>query len=153
MDQTTHWTALMDAVDQRRAELGLRWRQVAEAMPMSEANLRKIRKGLIDLTSFHAAALERALHWPAGTVQEILATGHAPQPVEAPTGGPAGGLRDPLEQELWRIRHATKKERRALIAVVRALRQDNQGDEPESGYAKGASSRDDVDRAIGEGGP
>lgn len=69
------------AMDQRRVELRMSWRDVSQAAGISEAALRTIRRGRHVPTSLTAAHIDDALRWPAGTVLAVLGGG------EIPTGG------------------------------------------------------------------
>jgi len=62
-------------MDQRRVELRMSWRDVAQVAGISEAALRTIRRGRHAPTDLTAAHIDDALQWSAGTVKRILAGG------------------------------------------------------------------------------
>lgn len=59
----------------RRVRLQRRWNTVAELAGMDPSNLRRIRRGEIEVTDFAAAQIERGLDWEPGSVAAILAGG------------------------------------------------------------------------------
>lgn len=59
-------------MDERRVELRMSWRDVAQAAGVSEAALRTIRRGRHDPKDLTAAHIDDALQWPAGTLRLIL---------------------------------------------------------------------------------
>jgi hypothetical protein len=64
---------LNEAMEERRADLGLRWREVAAAAgDISTEGLRNIRFGPSGIPPFRRRALERALRWPRYEVDRIL---------------------------------------------------------------------------------
>lgn len=63
---------LANAMDKRRLELRIRWNEVARRARMDPANVRRIRKGEIPVTSDAAYALEEALDWPHGRIDQLL---------------------------------------------------------------------------------
>ena len=76
-------------MDDRRLELGLRWRDVAEAGGVSYEALRDVRNGTGGIRRLTEHAIEVGLQWTAGSVQGILAgrdplpTGSEPVPAPA----------------------------------------------------------------------
>jgi transcriptional regulator with XRE-family HTH domain len=62
-------------MDERRVELRMSWRDVAQAAGVSEAALRTIRRGRHDPKDLTAAHIDDALQWPAGTLRLILKGG------------------------------------------------------------------------------
>jgi transcriptional regulator with XRE-family HTH domain len=60
------------AMEERRLELGLSWKQVAGAADISEATLRAIRNGANEPSALTARGIERALGWAAGGVERVL---------------------------------------------------------------------------------
>lgn len=59
-------------MDERRVELRMSWRDVAQAAGISEAALRTIRRGRHVPTDLTAARIEDALQWEPRTVRSIL---------------------------------------------------------------------------------
>ena len=74
---------LSDLMEQRRLELGLRWKQVAEAGGISYESIRAIRSGTADMRSLTRHGIETGLRWEAGSVERILAGGD-PAPLTEP---------------------------------------------------------------------
>ena len=63
-------------MDERRVELRMSWRDVAQAAGISEAALRTIRRGRHDPKDLTAAHIEDALQWPTGTLRSVLDGGN-----------------------------------------------------------------------------
>jgi transcriptional regulator with XRE-family HTH domain len=63
------------AIKERRLELGLSWKEVAQAADISEATLRAIRNGANEPSALTARGIERALGWSAGSVERVLKGG------------------------------------------------------------------------------
>ncbi|WP_344248224.1 MULTISPECIES: helix-turn-helix transcriptional regulator [Actinocorallia] len=79
-----NWERLAEAVQRRRAELGLSQRALAERGPLSRDRVQKIEGALRDDYSLTVlTALERALGWQTGSVEAVLAGG---EPVAAEPG-------------------------------------------------------------------
>jgi hypothetical protein len=79
-------------VDARRAELGLKLREVSEASGLSIEQLRAIRYGESQPRGLSRAAIERALRWEPGSVDRILSGEGGPEPLPAGDGtAPAAG--------------------------------------------------------------
>ena len=66
---------LSDLIEQRRLELGLRWKQVAKAGGISYESIRAIRSGTADMRSLTGHGIETGLRWEPGSVERILAGG------------------------------------------------------------------------------
>ena len=77
---------LASLMDDRRLELGLRWRDVAEAGGVSYEALRDVRNGTGGIRRLTEHAIETGLQWEAGSVGLILAGG---DPVPLGGGSPA----------------------------------------------------------------
>ena len=69
------------AMDERRVELRMSWRDVAQAAGISEAALRTIRRGRHVPTDLTAARIEDALQWQPRTVRSILSGDGEPAPM------------------------------------------------------------------------
>ncbi|WP_432158888.1 helix-turn-helix domain-containing protein [Streptomyces sp. bgisy153] len=85
---------LDEAMNRRRLELRMNWRQVAEAAHISYTALRAIRRGDYRPAELTARALDEALSWAPGTVYAILGGGD-PAP-----GGAQGAEVSPKEPRL-----------------------------------------------------
>jgi transcriptional regulator with XRE-family HTH domain len=115
MASVDDWTRLGEAVTRRRAYLGYTTRQQfadGTGFPAKTlSDLEKHRRDNFDRSTY--GRLERALRWPNGAIESILAGG--PTPLEVHTEGPADGaylreLRnrlaadpDPLSSKLERL--------------------------------------------------
>jgi hypothetical protein len=63
---------LADAMEQRRAELRLRWQDVAAKSGVSLKALLNARTGPADIRPLTQRGIEEGLQWPQGTVERIL---------------------------------------------------------------------------------
>lgn len=63
---------LSQAMDARRLDLGLSWKDVAAASTISEATLRAIRSGTNRPTALTARRIEDALQWRHGSIDVTL---------------------------------------------------------------------------------
>jgi hypothetical protein len=75
------WQRLAEVMDLRRAELGLKWDDVAIDGGVSVATLRRMRRGNA-ITTDNATAAERGLRWRMGSIRAVLAGG-LPSPMES----------------------------------------------------------------------
>jgi hypothetical protein len=73
---------LAEFMDERRLELRLTWREVAEAGEVSYEAVRAARNGTQDIRPLTQAGIEKGLHWERGSISLILAGGY-PQPVQS----------------------------------------------------------------------
>lgn len=73
-----------EAMNRRRLELGMTWRQVAAAAAISYETLRAVRKGDTAGGELTLSSIERALHWVPGAFASIDA-GREPTPAQANT--------------------------------------------------------------------
>jgi hypothetical protein len=68
-------------MEERRTQLGLRWRQVAEiAGDITVEGIRGVRVGPTSIPPLTRRKLERALQWPEGEFDRILNAGASPPP-------------------------------------------------------------------------
>ena len=77
---------LASLMDDRRLELRLRWRDVAEAGGISYEALRDVRNGTGGIRRLTEHAIEAGLQWESGSVASILAGG---EPVDIAPAVPA----------------------------------------------------------------
>lgn len=63
---------LDEAMNKRRLELRMTWRELAETADISYTALRAIRRGSYRPTELTAQALDRALQWAPGSVYAVL---------------------------------------------------------------------------------
>jgi transcriptional regulator with XRE-family HTH domain len=75
------WRNLAERMDDRRAELGMTWDEVAAAGGISVATLRRVRRGA-PVTADNVVKIERGLKWPAGSVRSALAAAEAGMPTD-----------------------------------------------------------------------
>jgi transcriptional regulator with XRE-family HTH domain len=94
---------LAAAMNRRRLDLGIRWREVAQRAGMTEQNLIKIRKGVTNLTEDAGAAIERALRWQAGSVAAVI-MGDEPVESHAPDRPTRPGIENATPEQLVEMR-------------------------------------------------
>ncbi|MCZ4609707.1 hypothetical protein O3S80_39265 [Streptomyces sp. Lzd4kr] len=97
---------LDEGMNQRRLELRMNWREVAQAADISYEALRAVRRGDYRPTELTARTIDNALQWAPGSVYAILEGGE-PAPLregaaavrgrEEPATGPSNSA---LEREL-----------------------------------------------------
>lgn len=88
---------LLDAaMDRRRLELGLRWRDVALRAGASDQALRDIRRGRTSPRALTVRKLEEALEWRAGSVSAVLGGGQ-PTPADGAAAGDEAAAGEPAE--------------------------------------------------------
>lgn len=75
---------LDDAMNDRRLELGMTWRQVARAGDISYEALRTARRGDANIPPMTQRSIERGLQWAAGSVRAVLDDGD-PTPLGPPS--------------------------------------------------------------------
>ncbi|WP_086746179.1 helix-turn-helix domain-containing protein [Streptomyces scabiei] len=68
---------LDEAMNRRRLQLRMNWRELAEAADISYTALRAIRRGAYRPTELTAQDLDRALQWAPGSVYAVLDGGEA----------------------------------------------------------------------------
>ena len=74
-------------IDRRRAELGLKLKDVADAAGLSVEVLRAVRYGENRPRGTTLAALDRALRWKSGSAQDFVTAGTEPVPLDGPLRG------------------------------------------------------------------
>ncbi|MFF8980216.1 hypothetical protein ACF08A_25815 [Streptomyces cellulosae] len=85
-----------EAMNRRRLELGMTWRQVAAAARISYETLRAVRKGDTAGGELTLSSIEKALHWSPGAFADID-SGHEPLPLADDTGpDPEPAVRPPI---------------------------------------------------------
>ncbi len=116
---------LNEAMNRRRLDLRMNWREVSTAAGVSYEALRSIRRGDYRPSEITARALDDALQWPHGTVEAVLEG--APPPatpretaaeILAETQGIADEVMEMLER---RGLGQAQRQRRALEAAARSL--------------------------------
>jgi hypothetical protein len=120
---------LASRMDDRRLELGLRWRDVAEAGGISYEALRDVRNGTRGIRRLTEHAIEVGLQWAAGSVQGILAdrdpaaVGSEPEPVTTTasvTPAPMAADADADAMESAVVTAALPRREREVWAEMRA---------------------------------
>ena len=102
-------------MDERRVELRMSWRDVAQAAGISEAALRTIRRGRHVPTDLTAARLDDALQWQPRTVKSILT-----------------GIDESAPMTLEEIKQK-REELLEALALLDALEQGESGDQVSNG--------------------
>ena len=74
---------LADLMDDRRAELRLRWRDVADLGGVSYEVIRAVRNGTGEIRTLTQRGIETGLRWSPGSVRAILGDGD-PRPAGEP---------------------------------------------------------------------
>lgn len=77
-------TRLAALMEERRLELGLRWKQVADAGDISYEVVRAVRNGSSEIRPLSKRGIEVGLRWAPGSVQRIL-DGGEPEPLSGLT--------------------------------------------------------------------
>lgn len=106
---TPRHEALEAAMESRRVELRMSWRDVSREAGLSYEGLRAIRRGDRNPNAVSKRGIEDALRWSPGSIDAIL-DGSDPTPADAPAD-PAPG--DDLERRV--------EEARALLARAQEL--------------------------------
>jgi len=138
---------LDDAMNRRRVQLRMNWREVADAAGISYTALRAIRKGEYRPAELTARRLDDALQWMPGSVYAILAGGE-PTAMENTERQPSTGAQSPPlppatppdllspQEALRRAVRATARELgvtpSGVDEVMQLVRQDLEGSTPEA---------------------
>lgn len=126
---------LADAMDERRIELGLTWREVAQRGRISPETVRAARNGSSNIPPLTAKALEEGLAWRRGTIEAILSgepvaapgatTGTAtsanttPEPQQRPVDYPADFPDHPALWDLWLDDRLELRDRYVAILAIK----------------------------------
>jgi len=130
---------LADLTERRRAELGLRWKEVAEAGGISYEAIRAVRNGDAEIRALTKHGIDTGLRWEPGSVQAIL-DGGDPRPAAEPApasrlalaavpDSPGADVFDlaermlvgDLEQKIWAVESVSKEDRLKVILALRKL--------------------------------
>lgn len=129
---TEPFKRLDEAMNRRRLQLRMNWRQLATAAGISYTGVRAIRRGEYRPTELTARALDDALRWMPGSVYAVL-DGGEPHPIAAevapqPSSPPPKSALSPDEEALRRVVGAVARERGLtpdeVDEVMRRVRQD-----------------------------
>lgn len=109
------------AMNERRLELRMNWREVATAAGVSYEALRAVRRGDYRPTELTARGLDEALRWVPGSVLAIL-NGGLPVTLESAQGDEAASLSgDGQAEEGPTLSRELRLAERLLAATVREL--------------------------------
>lgn len=136
---TEPFERLDEAMNRRRIQLRMNWREVADAAGISYTALRAIRKGEYKPTELTARGLDDALRWAPGSVYAILGGGEPTPLAGEPQGEGSASARTGTAfspgEALRRVVRSSALEfgvtGDVLEAVFQAVRQDLGGDPPE----------------------
>lgn len=103
-------------MDERRAELRLRWRDVAELGGLSYEVIRAVRNGTGDIRLLTQRGIEDGLKWQQGSVRAIL---NGDDPVPVPDAPPSDDERDAW---LGLPPDMTREERRIVLDYLEVRR-------------------------------
>lgn len=88
-EQTQERVRLDALMEERRIELGLRWRDLVERGGPTYETFRAIRHGTGEIRPLTKRAIEASLQWAYGSVDAILGGGD-PEPLDGRSPRPAG---------------------------------------------------------------
>ena len=109
---------LGEAMNERRLELRLNWRQVSEAAGISYEGLRSIRRGDYRPTELTARGLDVAFGWTHGSTITVLAGG---DPTLAEEAGPADDADDVPEVDRG-LSEELELAQRLVAATIREMK-------------------------------
>lgn len=156
---TEPFERLDEAMNRRRVQLRMNWREVSDAAGISYTALRAIRKGEYRPTELTARGLDDALQWTHGSVYAVL-DGGDPTPIEdaerqasaeVQTNAGSPLLLSPHEA-LRRAVRATARELgvtpRGVDEVLQLVRRDLEHDEPAASVDVDARPRTDLSDLV-----
>lgn len=112
-------------MNDRRLQLDLTWKQVAERAGITEFHLQRIRSGKAGLTDRAASKIDRSMGWKLGSTKQLYNTGSEPALASAQTRTappiPDGVMVDPAD---WAA--MTAQERTELVKLVTGVRRRRQ---------------------------
>ena len=124
-------------MERRQVELGLTWKQIADAGGISYEAVRAVRHGTADIRAQTRHGIDTGLRWTPGSVDRILSGGDPeplpaarPAPVREVTLADTGSvhdlmlrvLTDDLERMIWETTSLSEDERLHEIRELRATR-------------------------------
>lgn len=120
---------LASAIEDRRGELGLSLREVAQLAGITAETLRAVRKGANDPSPLTKRGIERALEWTSGSVDAVLA-GREPRALRSSTS-PMDRAEAILEENerlaaelVERVMRLNRRKREAVEQILDALEDD-----------------------------
>lgn len=129
-------------MERRRLELGLRWREVAEAGGISYEAVRSVRNGNSKIALLSQRGIEVGLRWAPGSVQNILDDG---DPV--PLGGLSGS--GTLSGTAASTGVASAGDSPLVIRIVRTVMEEIEADAEEEIARIEGQVRDEIRRHPG----
>ena len=118
-------------MEDRRAQLGLFWRDVAETAGLTTEGLRGMREGSKDIRPTTKTGVERALRWAYGSIEAVLSGGD-PTPLADEPKTPARKL-SYQEIEIREIRRIAEE----LVERTRRLEEDRAQPDADQGEEAG----------------
>jgi transcriptional regulator with XRE-family HTH domain len=122
---TSEYERLDAAMDRRRLDQGMSWRELSNAAHIADVTLRNIRRGRNRPTALNKRRIEDALGWEHGSIDAILAGGE-PRPLGAQLSDRAHAddtltvmKQDPELQQLFDEAQDDPVLRAALLSVAR----------------------------------
>lgn len=114
---TEPYERLDEALDERRVDLDLTWRELADAARMSEPALRAIRRGTYTPSRRTKRRLEQAMNWQPGSIDAIFEGGEPTdvEPLEALSDDELVMLRDAIRRAVKELGDATDERSRERI--------------------------------------
>jgi transcriptional regulator with XRE-family HTH domain len=108
---------LDEAMDARRLQLRLNWRQLADAAGISYTALRAIRRGDYRPTALTSRGLDEALRWTPGSAAAVLDGGHHTNLEDV-----RPERSDPMDEEPAELAEDLGLAQRLLAATVREMK-------------------------------
>lgn len=119
-------------MDQRRAELRMRWKDVAARAGLTTEGLGGVRKGTGGIRALTKRGIEDALHWAPGSVERILEGGD-PLPADHPPADAMGAteaILDDMERRVADMKRLSRRDLAAIDALIEALKNPDPNDAP-----------------------
>lgn len=128
-----NWKLLAEHAARRRAELGLSQIEVAQRGPLSLDRVQSIegaKRAKYRLGTL--LALERALAWAPGSVEQIL-KGGGPLPADEPPADPMGAteaILDDMDRRVADMKRLSRRDLAAVDALIQALKNPDRNGDP-----------------------
>lgn len=91
------------AMDERRIELRLKWRQVAERADLTAFHLQRIRAGKVKLSKDAAVAIDDSMEWERGSAWRVYYEDGEPEPLKLQQSPHAVPPNVPVPPSAWAI--------------------------------------------------
>lgn len=116
------WSLVAEAVDERRRQLGMTWRQVADAGGPSEQTMQKLRHQGVPIGEVTQTRLCRALGWEPDGIARLLV---GAEPVEAVRQSESLDERlDRVADALEALREVQHRQSGAIEALIAEIREE-----------------------------